>query len=86
MVEHVVGALGIWAAKEVVSHFVEADDWVWQTAGMALGVGWEFLVGGIPWYGVGVGGGAALVGLVADCLLLMGDRARVNVLREPRSA
>ncbi len=71
----------MWVVWEVASHFLEVDLWIWRILLMVGGVGWALLLDEHWWLGLGVGGVAAFLGVVADCLLLAGDAAKVHVLQ-----
>ena len=86
MTEQVLGVFALWIVWEVVSYFIEADVWMWRVGLVVAGVGWEALGDSPLWWGPGVAGGAAFIGLVADALLLIGDAAKVRVLRNTRGS
>ena len=86
MTEQILGVFAIWIAWEIISYFIEADLWMWRVGLVVAGIGWEALGEHDLWWGLGVGGGAAFLGLVADVLLVIGDAAKVRVLRNTRGS
>ena len=88
MFELVLGVFAVWIAWQIANIWLTAEPWVWWCVCVVAGVAWvcAFISPSWWWEGLGVGGGAVFVGLVADCLLLLGDFARVSVLRNSRSS
>lgn len=81
----VLGILAVWFCWQVLEHWLFADRWVWCLIVGVLGVGWQCLEDwDLWWHGLGIGGGALLLALVADLLLLVTDWVKVQVLRKGR--
>jgi hypothetical protein len=83
MLETALGIFAIWLAWTIAQVFIETREWVWWGLLLGTGVAYQvvFLDPSYWWLGLGIGGAAAFLGLVADVLLLVGDLARVHVLR-----
>lgn len=88
MLEAALGILAIWLAWQIAQHFLTADQWIWWVLLGVFGVAYEvaFMNPSYWWLGVGIGGGAAFLGALADLMLLAGDAAKVHVLRNSRSS
>lgn len=83
--EQLLGVLAVWILWTIAVHFLEAPDWLWRTIAIAAGVAWECALNPSWWWlGVGVGGGAAILMLLSDLVLVATDSARVHVLRNTR--
>lgn len=82
MFDLVLGAFALWVVWEVAARFLEADLWIWRVILVAAGVGWAVLLHDHWWLGIGVGGVAAFLGLLADLILLATDFLRVQVLKK----
>jgi hypothetical protein len=88
MLEAALGILAVWIAWQVLDVFlVFAAPWVWWLVCIALGVGYAVAFIDLDnwWWGLGIGGGAVFIGLVADLMLLAGDACKVHVLRNSRT-
>ena len=86
MVEQALGILAVWILWTLAEHFIEAPRWIWLLAAIVAGVVWEVALNPSWWWlGLGVGGGAALLALLADLILVATDAAKVHVLRNSRS-
>ena len=87
MTEQILGVLAVWGAWMLAEQFLEAPRWMWYALAFIAGIGWQLALDASDWWmGVGIGGAAIFVGLVADCLLLVGDAAKVHVLRNTRGS
>jgi hypothetical protein len=86
MLEAALGVFAIWLVWQIAQIFLTADPWLWWILLGVAGVGWvvAFVNPSYWWLGLGIGGAAAFLGLVADTLLLLGDAAKVHVLRNAR--
>jgi hypothetical protein len=77
-----LGILAVWLTWTLLEQIIEGPKWAWMLVAVALGSGWQLLVDWDRWYlGIGIGGGAALLILVTDLLLVLTDFVRVTVLR-----
>jgi hypothetical protein len=87
MLETALGIFAVWLAWQVAQHFLTADNWLWWTLLVVAGVSYQciFMNPSYWWMGLGIGGAAAFLGLVADLMLLAGDACKVHVLRSSRS-
>jgi hypothetical protein len=87
VMEPALGVPAIWIVWQIAKYFLTAEEWIWWTLCMVAGVAWvvAFINPSWWWQGLGVGGAAVFLGLVADFLLLVGDAAKVHVLRNSRS-
>lgn len=80
-----LGVFAVWLAWSVTEIFVTAPRWAWYLLVAILGLGWQLLEEPSTWwYGVGIGGGAAVLMLVTDWLLVSTDSAKLNALRSSR--
>lgn len=80
--EHVLGVFAVWLVWQVAEVWLESPRWSWYLIAAGLGIGWELLIDPSQWWlGVGIGGAAAVLTLVADLILVAGDAAKVTVLR-----
>ena len=78
-------SFAVWVLWIIAAQFLEFPDWAWRCIAVVLGVGGVILVERDDWYlGIGVGGFAAFLVLVADLLLVTSDWVRVAVLRHTR--
>lgn len=85
MTEQVLGVFAVWIAWTIAQHFLEAPPWLWYSLAVTAGIVWEVALNPSWWWlGVGVGGGAVFVYLLADLVLLATDLAKVSVLRRTR--
>ena len=83
--DHVLGALAVWLVWLSLEQWVDMPRWAWYLSAIILGIGWELLVNPNHWWlGVGVAGGAALLFLFTDLILVATDVAKVTVLRRTR--
>lgn len=79
---YALGVLAIWLAWSLTEHFLEGPKWAWLLVAAAAGCGWQLLIDWDRWWlGIGIGGGAGVLVLVTDLLLVVTDLARVQVLR-----
>lgn len=86
MTEQLLGVFAVWIVWTVADHFLEAPQWIWYACAVAGGIVWEVALNPSWWWlGVGVGGAAAFVYLLADLILLATDAAKVSVLRKTRT-
>lgn len=86
MTDQVLGVLAVWILWTIAYHFLEAPQWVWYSLAIVAGVAWEVMLNPSWWWlGVGVGGGAVFLYLLADLVVLATDLAKVWVLRHTRS-
>jgi hypothetical protein len=87
VMEPALGVFAIWVVWQIADVFLTADRWIWWSLCLIAGVAWmcAFVNPSWWWQGLGVGGAAVFLGVVADCLLLLGDFCRVSVLRNSRS-
>jgi hypothetical protein len=84
-VVHLLGILAVWAVVEIVYVWVDMPRWAWIVFAIVLGCGWELLVEPSTWwYGVGVGGGAKVLGLITVLLAVSTDSGKLTVLRHSR--
>ena len=85
LVEQVLGMLAIWIVWSIATHFLIVPTWAWYGGALVAGIGWELLVEPSTWYfGIGVGGGAAVLMLLTDLVLVVTDSTRVTLLRNRR--
>ena len=84
--EQIFGVFAVWLAWQVAEPWVAAPKWAWYLSAAVVGIGWQLLADTwTRWYlGIGIGGAAAVLVLVADLLLVATDSAKVNVLRRNR--
>jgi hypothetical protein len=86
LVEQVLGMMAVWILWTLAEHFIEASRWIWMVAAIVAGIAWECMINFSWWWlGIGVGGGAALLMLLTDLLLVATDLCKVSVLRNTRS-
>jgi beta-lactamase superfamily II metal-dependent hydrolase len=86
MAELLLGALAVWILWTLTEHWLEASKWIWYLLAIGAGVGWATMLNPSWWWqGIGVGGGAAFLYLLADLVALATDRAKVQVLRNTRT-
>lgn len=88
MLETALGIFAVWIAWQALDYFLEfSQPWVWWLIVVGLGVGYQcaFMTYQDWWMGLGIGGAAVFLGLVADLMLLAGDACKVHVLRNARS-
>ena len=83
--EHFLGVLAVWLVWLCLEQVIEMPRIAWYGLAALLGCGWELLVEPKEWWlGTGIGGGAALLFLVTDLILVATDAAKVSVLRKTR--
>lgn len=83
--EHLLGIFAVWVVAQVVYTWVEVPRWAWYVFMALLGCGWELLENPSTWWlGIGVGGGAAVLTVITDLLVVLTDSGRLSVLRHPR--
>lgn len=81
----VPGILAVWLVWLAVEQMFEMPKIAWYGMAAALGCGWQLLVDWDKWWlGLGVGGGATLLFLLTDLILVATDAAKVTVLRKTR--
>jgi cyanate permease len=86
LTEQLLGVFAVWIVWTIASQFLEAPPWLWNTLAVVAGIAWEVALNPSWWWlGLGVGGGAAFVYLLADLVLLATDAAKVSVLRRTRT-
>ena len=80
------GILALWLAVTVAESWIEVPKWTWYLSMAVLGIGWELLVDNASqwWLGIGLAGGAAVLALVTDLLIVVTDWVRMQVLRRTR--
>ena len=79
---YVLGVLSIWLAWSCLERVIEGPKWAWLITAALLGIGWQLLIDWSRWwFGIGLGGGAGVLVLITDLLLVVTDLARVQVLR-----
>jgi hypothetical protein len=84
-VDHVLGIFAVWLVWLGLERLIEMPRLAWYALAVALGCGWELLVEPKNWWlGTGIGGGAALLFLLTDLILVATDAAKVSVLRKTR--
>ena len=77
-----LGILAVWLAWLAVEAVIEMPKLAWYGLAAALGVGWQLLADWDKWWlGLGIGGGATLLFLLTDLILVATDAAKVTVLR-----
>jgi hypothetical protein len=85
LVEQVLGMLAIWLVWTLAGYLIIVPTWVWYLGALAAGIAWELLVEPSTWWlGIGVAGGAAVLMLVTDLIMVATDSAKVTVLRHRR--
>jgi hypothetical protein len=83
--DHLLGVLAVWLVWTSLDMWLEAPRIAWYALAVVLGCGWELLVEPRHWWlGIGVGGGAVLLFLLTDLILVATDAAKVSVLRKTR--
>ena len=83
--DHFLGVLAVWIVWTSLDLLIEMPRTAWYGMAVALGCGWELLVEPKEWWlGAGIGGGAALLFLLTDLVLVATDAAKVSVLRKTR--
>ena len=80
------GILALWLTVTVAESWIEVPKWTWYLSMAVLGIGWELLVDNASqwWLGIGLAGGAAVLALVTDLLIVVTDWVRMQVLRRTR--
>lgn len=77
-----LGILAVWLVWLAVEAVIEMPKVAWYGLAATLGIGWQLLVNWEEWWlGLGIGGGATLLFLVTDLILVATDAAKVTVLR-----
>ena len=85
--EYVLVVLAVWGIWSAAVSLLEGPEWAWKLVPFVLGVAGQALVDYHHlWYGIGLGGAAMFLMLVADLLLVAADSIRFNVLRRPRES
>jgi hypothetical protein len=80
-----LGVFGVWLVWTMAELWLEVPLWAWRAALIVLGIGVQLLIDPSDWWlGVGIGGLALFVGLVADLILVLTDWVRLLVLRRTR--
>ena len=82
--EQILGVFAVWLVWQVAENWLVMPKWAWYLSIAGLGIGWQLLAEWSQWYlGIGIGGAAAVLALVADLVLVSGD-AKVTTLRRNR--
>jgi hypothetical protein len=85
LVEQLLGILAVWFAWTLAVYVITAPQWAWYLGVLGASIAWELLVEPSTWWlGIGVAGGAAVLMLVTDWILVATDSAKVTVLRQRR--
>lgn len=81
----VLGVFAVWLALTLADIWIVAPRWTWYLSAAVAGVAWESAEDlSRWWWGIGVGGAATFLGLLADLVLVATDQAKVAVLRNSR--
>ena len=85
MLEHLLVVFAVWGLWVLAATELDLPEWGWLTFALAAGVAGQCMINPSYWWlGLGLGGAAKFLMLLADVLLVTADWIRVHVLRANR--
>ena len=77
-----LGVFAVWLVLIIAEPWITAPPWAWRITAGVLGVICQLLIQPSHWWlGIGIGGAAIALALVADLVLVLSDWIKIQVLR-----